>query len=584
MPSLYALLVAINGYLAPVPPLDGCIHDADSMEALLRSRFDATSLHLLRLNDEAATRQAVIDNFRSHLGQAQKDDLAVFFYAGHGSQAPTGGLFATIEPSGMNSTIVCYDSRLPNGLDLVDKDMAVLISEVTARGVHLTTIFDSCHSSSMDRALGIRKVEARPDSQPAGKYLVNPAAMEAAIRDSSNPQPGMEFITLAVAATFKPDETGRHILLAACETDQSAQEYIDPETGDSHGAFTFFLAQTLNTSKAALGYRELMHLVRASMSVATPLQTPKAESSSGDEMLNDLFLGLDAAAWTDYAVATLSETTNQWQLDRGATLAVSDGDRYALYSLDALNSDLADPGMAVALASVTAVQPGTATLQPDDASALDEGQQYKAVPATQSALNHVATWKKRLALANPSTQISESAVEFIFQRNPNTPEAASFSCPPTAQVEMPYRNVADSVDSRPTYILSIRNNWSARLYVALLYFSADYSISTGLLGAQTQFLDPGSNPVYSRSGTPLHASVPGDSAETTDEILLIASTDWFDATVYRMNPLSAPTTVTRGADEGVPGHDFFTRRIALHITRDAAPAGQPAAEGVTVSR
>ena len=410
MPSLYALLVAINAYPPPIDSLDGCLNDADSVEAMLRARFDAESLHLLRIQDSAATRQAVIDSFRSHLGQAQTCDLALFFFAGHGSQVPTGGQFSTVEPSGLNSSIVCYDSRLPNGLDLVDKDMAVLISEVTAKGAHLTTVFDSCHSGSMDRALGVRRVNARPDPQPASKYLADPAALEAAIRDlpamqNTNP------ITLASAACSKPGQSGPHILLAACETDQTAQEYIDPNTEENHGAFTYFLTDTLNRTKAGLGYRELMHLTRAAMSVDVPLQTPKAESSSGDHMLDDLFLGFDAAAQTDYAIAAFGNTTNQWQLDRGATLNIAAGDRYALYPVSAADADLADPGKAFAFATVTQVRPAAAVLQPDPTPALDEGSQYKTVAVDASALDHAAIWKKRLALTNPNTQIPAAAIE-----------------------------------------------------------------------------------------------------------------------------------------------------------------------------
>jgi hypothetical protein len=572
MPSLYALLVAINAYPAPLPPLDGCLNDADSVEALLRARFDAQSLRLLRIQDSAATRQAVIDSFRAHLGQAQKGDLALFFFAGHGSQVPKGALFTTLEPpSDMNSSIVCYDSRLPNGLDLVDKDMAVLISEVTANGAHLTTVFDSCHSASMDRALGVRRVSARPDPQPAAAYLADPVALEAAMRSLPSPPQDTNQITLAVAATYKPGQSGPHILLAACETDQTAQEYIDPQTEVNHGAFTYFLTDTLNRTKATLGYRELMHLTRAAMSVDVPLQTPKAESSSGDQMLDDFFLGLVSAGWTDYAIAAFSNTANQWQLDRGTVHAVAAGDRYALYPISAPDADLADPGKAFALATVTEVQPAAATLQPDPAPALDEGSQYKAVAADASALDHVATWKKRLTITNPATQIPASAIEFTFTVNPGTPQAQSFTCPPTNLVELPYRNVPESLystpDGRPTYVASIKNNWSSRLYVTLLYFSADYSILTGLLAAQTQFLDPGNQPVYTRSGSPLHASVPGAATETTDHILLIASTDWFDATLFAMVSIDAPTQATRDAGDPVPQHDFFTRRIALHITR-----------------
>jgi hypothetical protein len=596
MPSLYALLVAINAYPPPVDSLDGCLNDADSVEAMLQARFDTESLHLLRIQDSAATRQAVIDSFRSHLGQAQSCDLALFFFAGHGSRVPTGGQFSTVEPSGLNSSIVCYDSRLPNGLDLVDKDMAVLISEVTAKGAHLTTIFDSCHSGSMDRTPGVRRANARPDAQPPSKYFADPAALEAAIRNLPNLTQNTNPIAVAAAACSKPGVNGAHILLAACETDQTAQEYIDPNTDKNHGAFTYFLTDTLNRTKAGLGYRELMRLTRASMSADVPLQTPKAESSSGDHMLDNLFLGFDAAAQTDYAIAAFGNTTNQWQLDRGATLNIAAGDRYALFPLNTADSDLADSGKAFAFATVTQVQPAAAVLQPDPNPALDEGSQYKAVAANSSALDHVAIWKRRLALTNPKTQIPAAAIDLTFTVNPGTPQAQSFSCPPTDLVELPYRPVQESLystpDGRPTYVISIKNNWSTKLYVTLLYFSADYGISTDLLGAQTQPLDPGNQPVSTHSGSPLHATVPGAATETTDSILLIASTDWFDATLFAMDPIGAPTQAVHSGGDPIPQHDFFTRRIALHITRtlqaaqentvrrEAAPTAQTSAGGM----
>lgn len=593
MPSIYALLVAINAYPPPVDLLDGCLNDADSIEAMLRARFDTESLHLLRIQDSAATRQAVIDNFRSHLGQAKQCDLALFFYAGHGSLVPTGGQFSTVEPSGMNSSIVCYDSRLPNGLDLVDKDMAVLISEVTANGAHLTTMFDSCHSGSMDRGPAVRRVSARPDAQPASKYLTNPAVLEAAIRNLPGAMQNANPITRAAAACSKPGQSGAHILLAACDTDQTAQEYIDPSTEKNHGAFTYFLTDTLNQTKAGLGYRELMHLTSAAMSVDVPLQTPKVESSGGDHMLDALFLGFDAAAQTDYAIAAFSNLTNQWQLDRGATLNIAAGNRYALYPLSTADTNLADSSKAFAFAAVTQVQPAAAVLQPDPTPALDQNAQYKAVAVVASFLDHTSIWKQRLALTNPNTQIPAAAIEFTFTVNPGTAQAQSFTCPPTDAVELPYHAVQMSLystpDGRPTYVASVKNNETARLYVALLYFSADFSITTDLLGGQTQFLDPGSQPIYTRSGSPEHASVPGAATEATDYILLIASTDLFDATLFAMGPIGTPAQPTGGAGDPVPQHDFFTRRIALHITRtlqaaqentvrrEPAPTPQPAA-------
>ncbi len=588
MPDLYAVLVAIDTYPEGIPSLNGCIHDADSMEAMLRSRFVDRPIHLVRLNNADAKRQNIIDTFQNHLGQATKDDIAVFFYAGHGSQVPTGGLFATVEPSGLNSSIVCYDSRTKGAddrveYDLVDKDMAVLISKITAKGVHLTTIFDSCHSASMDRGVA-RRIDARKDPQPANAYLKDPAAMEARMNsvaqargeDSFAPLPtNVAPLTLAVAADYVPDQTGRHVLMAACETDQNAQEYY--KLGKMHGAFTFFLTQTLANNKAGIGYRELIHLVRAAMSGNVANQTPKLETSADEAVLDDLFLGLMPAPKTDFAIAAMGKLTNAdtWQIDRGTFMSVAAGDRYALYPMDATASDLASPAKAVASATVTAVQQATAALQPDAGTTLDEGQSYKAVPTAASALDHIATWKKRLSLTNPATKIPASDIDFTILTNPNSPQQQELPCPPNTRVELPYLNAAPGESPLPSYVASITNkSTAATYYVALLAFLEDYSVKTNLLSAGTQPLNPGDNPAYSLSGRPIHCSVAPGATESTDELLLIVSTDKFDATQFRMMPLGVTEEATRGGNPFRP-QDFFTRRVSMHTTLNGGTAAQP---------
>lgn len=603
MPNLYALLVAIDTYPPGIPSLNGCINDADAVEQLIRTRFADASLQLLRLNNADAKRQNIIDSFRRHLGQATKDDIALFFYAGHGSQVPTGGFFATIEPSGMNSSIVCYDSRTPvtpdpaskdTGRlipDLVDKDMGVLISEVTAKGVHLTTIFDSCHSGSMDRDLpgtagqvkaqeavgfgpskkqpAVRRIPRRKDSQAAHEYLADPSTLETAIRDIPTPQQPVSSLTLASAANYVSDQCGLHILLAACETDETANEYYDIEGNKLHGLFSFYLVQTLTNAKDAVSYRELMHLVRAGMDGKVAPQTPKLESAGNDAMFSNLFLSLTLSAWTDYAIASFSYLTNQWQLDRGTLMSIAANARYALYPITAPNSDLADAGKAIGLATVTSTTPTTSALQLDSGVQLDGDTQYKAVPTSSSALSHIDTWKQRLALTNPNTKIPATALDFIVITSPGTPDQQELHCPPTKIIELGYRNVPPGQDNRPFYSGSITNKHNLPLTVALLAFSGDYSISTALLDAETQRLDPGQT-VYLHSGAPLHCSVPGTAKETTDEMLLVASTDWFDATVFKLDSLNTaePPSPTRSMySNPLPQQDFTTWRITFHTTR-----------------
>ena len=589
MPNLYALLVAIDDYPAGIPSLNGCINDADAIEQLLRSRFSDATLHLLRLNNDDAKRQSIIDSFRSHLGQATGDDIGLFFYAGHGSLVPTGGLFAAIEPSGMNSSIVCYDSRELGAPDLVDKDMGVLISEVTARGVHLTTVFDSCHSGSMDRGMpvtgmqdsaeaaeafvrkpSVRRIAPRTDAQDAKAYLRDPAAMERAMRDPATAPatPGVSSLTLASAAGYRPDQCGRHILMAACETDESANEYYDTAANKLHGAFTFFLTQTLQNAKDAMSYRELMHVVRAAMDGKVAPQTPKLESSGDDAMFSNLFLSLTPTAWTDYAIAGLSSLTNQWQLDRGTLMSVAAGARYALYPITAANSDLANAGKAIGLATVTSVNPSACVIQLDSGVQLDEEVQYKAVPTSSSALSHIDTWKQRLSLTNPDTHIPATALDFMVIAYPDTPDQKELHCPPETHIELAYRSVPPGQDNRPFYSGSITNKHTVPLTVALLAFSSgDYSISPALLDAETQRLAPGET-VYLHSGVPIHCSVPGTASETTDQLLLVASTDPFDATVFKLDSITAAATPTRSMySNPLPQHDFTTWRIAFHTTR-----------------
>ncbi len=116
----------------------------------------------LLLLDNNATRQAVIDGFRQHLRKATQDDVALFYYSGYGSQEQSPPQFWYLEPDRLDETLVCWDSRLEDGWDLADKELAQLIAEVAANGPHIAVILDCCHSVSGTRApeerVGVRRV------------------------------------------------------------------------------------------------------------------------------------------------------------------------------------------------------------------------------------------------------------------------------------------------------------------------------------------------------------------------------------------------------------------------------------------
>jgi len=68
--KLFALLVGIDDYPPPIPPLRGCVNDNDAFAAYLSDRVAldrGLSLHLKSLKNGEATRAAVIDAFRNAL-------------------------------------------------------------------------------------------------------------------------------------------------------------------------------------------------------------------------------------------------------------------------------------------------------------------------------------------------------------------------------------------------------------------------------------------------------------------------------------------------------------------------------------
>src|SRR5262245_50624968 len=116
--TVYALLVGINDYPAPVNPLRGCVNDVKRMLTFLQQHtqhgeFTLAPLLLTSGDQEntaeiTPTRQAVINGFRTHLRQACHNDVALFYYSGHGSQAPSPPEFWHLEPDRLDETLVCY--------------------------------------------------------------------------------------------------------------------------------------------------------------------------------------------------------------------------------------------------------------------------------------------------------------------------------------------------------------------------------------------------------------------------------------------------------------------------------------------
>jgi len=170
--TVYALLIAIDDYKSPVPPLSGCVRDSKEVQAYLEGTVPAEKLKLKSLHNGAATRQNVIDAFLTHLTQADEDDSVFIHYSGHGSQEKTTPIFSSLEPDGKNETLVLVDSRQTiNGVyhrDLADKELRALIFQVAKRNPHIVAMFDCCHAGANTRSTrNVTKRQASDDNTSA---------------------------------------------------------------------------------------------------------------------------------------------------------------------------------------------------------------------------------------------------------------------------------------------------------------------------------------------------------------------------------------------------------------------------------
>ena len=259
--TLYALLVGINDYAPEVGKLAGCLNDVDHFHAYLSDNFDKANLAVEVLKDSDATRDNIIDMFRTHLGKAKAGDVAVFQYCGHGARWASAKAFREFYPDGKDEGLVCIDSRRPGGFDLADKELALLLAEAAKNNPHLAVILDCCHSGS-----GTRGVDAFRGLKPRVTHEVSAERPLESYVDGYYAKLNQKKESL-----FIP--TSKHILLAACERTQLAQE-----APDNSGVFTSTLVEVLGKSGSDLTYADLFVRCRAAVRTRADNQNPQFEA------------------------------------------------------------------------------------------------------------------------------------------------------------------------------------------------------------------------------------------------------------------------------------------------------------------
>jgi pimeloyl-ACP methyl ester carboxylesterase len=348
--TVYALLVGIDRYEPPVPSLSGCVADIEAMETFLRERIQREKCQIITLKNEQATYAAVTQAFLSHLGNAKKDDVALFYYSGHGSQAPTAPEFWYLEPDRLDETLVCYDSRTPGKYDLADKEISKLIADVAKKDLHIVVLLDSCHSGSATRdvqSVGVRRVSTDDRQRPIKSYLLTPTELE---------NLGSSRSASATTSGWMRLPRGRHVVLSACQSDEEAKEIRFGE--QTRGVFSYFLLQTLQSVTGSWTYRDLFGRVNALVRGKVARQSPLIEATEFQD-LDRPFLGGAVRPHPPYFTVR-HEKDLDWALDGGAIHGIPQpvgNETTYLAVFAAQKENLEDSASMLGTARVTKVEP-----------------------------------------------------------------------------------------------------------------------------------------------------------------------------------------------------------------------------------
>jgi pimeloyl-ACP methyl ester carboxylesterase len=315
--NIYVLLVGIDNYapnsVISIPSLQGCENDIRAIETYLQNQIagEWTLRQSKRLLNQEATRQAIIEGFQQYLCQAGSDDIALFYYSGHGGQEKAPEEFWHLEPDHLDETLVCYDSRTPGNHDLADKELRYLLAQVAKKNPRIIVILDSCHSGS-----GTRNI-------PQGVRLAPEDTRERKLESFIFAQDSTFTNLLLTSSEVDKKKTGldlpkgRHILLAACRDYQYAKEYPGDD-GETRGAFSYFFLKSLEQTNGSLSYLDLARNIEALVKGKVQEQVPQLEATNPED-LKESFLG-DAIPERPFYF-TLSYSTNPsdrgWEIDGG---------------------------------------------------------------------------------------------------------------------------------------------------------------------------------------------------------------------------------------------------------------------------
>ena len=211
-----ALIAGVGRYKSlEIKDLAGPSGDVQRFYQLLTGRngYGFPEENVCVLLDEEATIRRFREGFRKALiERARPKDVAVIFFAGHGSQLPDSN---GDEPDEKDESLLLHDSWTSGVGELTDDEFNSLLGELHQNTQNITVIFDSCNSGSATRASS--RLQARFQRRPS-ELLPKPSEVadgDAAQSWIPDDLPGLVFFAAAADGTPALETGGRGIFTDA---------------------------------------------------------------------------------------------------------------------------------------------------------------------------------------------------------------------------------------------------------------------------------------------------------------------------------------------------------------------------------
>ena len=329
----WAVLIGVNFYMggSPAKALKGCVSDIEMVRQQLVNHLGLKTTNIFTLTareprnadkDEPQEARANWPTYKNMMrvlkrvtDNAKSGDFVYIHYSGHGGQAKTlvpekkgeDGIDETLIPTDFN-----YEGR-----HLRDFEIAVLLNRMVDKGLHVTAVFDSCHSGGTNRgqAPGMTVRGIGMDNRPPEKSDLRQEEIDSVLSHDT-------WCTSRSREGFWLEPQG-YTLIAACRPDESAVEVCFGNK--TYGVLTYWLMKALEGVQSTVTHGEIYRRAFGNIRGSNQRQTPILMGNSGRP-----FFGGDISE-TVHSINVSDEAISRYvRLEAGRAQGVCKGDLYTV--------------------------------------------------------------------------------------------------------------------------------------------------------------------------------------------------------------------------------------------------------------